>query len=131
MNDQITEEPEFIRLQFNQLWIDAGVITAENFALIKRQYVEGEDRRSEHYRWGAFQAFMRNNVLITKEVFHMLYELAKGDDDISMGRAMIFDIIKRLDCPQKLVDRAINDNDITLSRYALKCKTIRETKKRS
>lgn len=43
-----------------------------------------------------------------------------------MGRAMLVDLIDRLDCPLELIDRAINTGDFTLSKHAVKRKAIRE-----
>ncbi|MFQ4142118.1 hypothetical protein [Chlorogloeopsis sp. ULAP02] len=131
MDYQIIEDPDFVRLQFSKEWIEVGIITSENFALIKKEYMKGEDHRTEHYRWGAFRAFLEANKFIPPEKFYILYKLGKNDPDYSMGRAMIFDIIKRLDCPQELLDTAINDSDLTLAKYALKCKAIRDKSKLS
>jgi hypothetical protein len=129
MNYQIIEDPEFVKLQFSKEWIDLGIITSENFLSIKKEYIKGEDRRTEHYRWGAFRAFLEANSFIFPKTFYRLYNLGKNDPDYSMGRAMIFEIIKRLDCPQELLDTAIGDGDITLAKYALKCKSIRDKSK--
>lgn len=126
MNHILIEDPIFIDLKFNQKWIEAGVINLENFASIKKEYMAGEDTNGEHYRWWAFRAFMQANKFISQEVFYQLYDLGKNDPDYSMGRAMIFDIIKRLDCPQELIDMAISDEDKTLVKHALKCNFFRE-----
>ncbi|MEH2235304.1 hypothetical protein [Nostoc sp.] len=100
MNYQIIEDPDFVILQFSKEWIDVGIITIENFASIKKEYIKGEYQRTEHYRWGAFRAFLEANDFIPQEKFYILYKLGKNDPDYSMGRAMIFEIIKRLDCPK-------------------------------
>jgi hypothetical protein len=125
------EDPDFLRLQFSKEWIDVGIITIENFVSIKKEYMKGEDRSTEHYRWGAFRAFLEANDFIPQEKFYRLYKLGKNDPDYSMGRAIIFEIIKRLDCPQELLDTAIGDSDITLARYALKRKSVRDKSKLS
>ena len=131
MNYQILEDSDFVRLQFSQEWIDLGIITIENFASVKKEYMKGEDHRTEHYRWGAYRSFIETNDFIPQEKLYILYKLGKNDPDYSMGRAIMFDIIKRLDCPQELIDAAIDDSDITLARYALKCKSIRDKSKLS
>ncbi len=43
MSNQIIEDPDFIKLQFSQKWIDVGILTTENFDLIKQEYLKGED----------------------------------------------------------------------------------------
>lgn len=42
-----------------------------------------------------------------------------------MGRAMIFDIIKHINCPKEVIDLAIKDEDKALSRKASKIKEAR------
>jgi hypothetical protein len=126
MNQKLSEDQVFIDLKFSKEWIEVGVINLENFASIKKDYIAGEDRNGEHYRWRAFQEFLRANKIISQEAFYKLYDLGKNDPDYSMGRAMIFDLIKYLDCPQQLIEIAINDEDKTLVKHALKCKSFRE-----
>lgn len=126
MNYEIIEDPLFLELQFSQEWIEVGIINIQIFASIKKEYMKGEDYRAEHYRWGAFRSFLQANDLLPKEKFYILYHLGKNDSDYSMGRAMIFDILKRSDSPQELINIAIEDDDFTLVKYALKCKYIRQ-----
>ena len=126
MNYEIIEDPLFLELQFSKEWIEVGIINIDIFASIKKEYMKGEDRRAEHYRWGAFRSFLQANDSIPQEKFYILYRLGKNDPDYSMGRATIFDILKRSDCPQELINLACNDSDMTLARHALKCKSIRQ-----
>ncbi|MGL5875678.1 MAG: hypothetical protein ACRC2R_25500 [Xenococcaceae cyanobacterium] len=126
MQEKLIEDPVFDRLQFSQEWIDLGIITVDNFALIKKEYLKGKDLRTEHYRWGVFNVFIKNSDFIVRDKFYKLYQLGKKDPDYAMGRAMIFELIARLDCPKELIDTATNDCDVTLAKYALKCQKSRE-----
>ncbi|MGB3693501.1 MAG: hypothetical protein WBG70_17570 [Spirulinaceae cyanobacterium] len=126
MNQGLIKDPFFRELQFDSRWIKAGIISSANFEFIKKEYITGDDKNTEHYRWGAFQKFMQANSFIHQETFYTLYQIGKNDPDYSMGRAIVFDIIKRLDCPEKIIDMAIDDQDKVLAKYALKCKNIRE-----
>ncbi|MDJ0536713.1 MAG: hypothetical protein QNJ70_30200 [Xenococcaceae cyanobacterium MO_207.B15] len=51
--------------------------------------------------------------------------MSKKDPDYAMGRAMIFDIIKHINCPKEVIDLAIKDEDKALSRKASKIKEAR------
>lgn len=123
--DEIIEDPLFTELQFSKEWIEAEIINIEVFASIKKEYIKGEDHRAEHHRWKAFRLFLQANDSIPEEKFNILYYIGKNDSDYSMGRAILFDILKRSDCPLELIDKTLNDNDVTLARHALKCKSKR------
>jgi hypothetical protein len=127
MNDLTIEDPLFAKLEFHHKWIEVGIITSENFVLIKQEYLKGEDPFSEHYRWGAFHKFMKQNKSIDIASFYLLYDLGENDADPGMGRSILFDIINRIDCPLELIDRAIDTGDFTLSKHAVKRKAIRES----
>ena len=125
MNHQIYSDPDFIKLQFSYLWIDVGIITFENFSKIKQKYFEGEDKNTGHCRWGAFNSFITTNSFISEEKFQMLYEIGKNDPDYAMGRSIIFDLVKRQDCPEALIDLAAADSDYTLAKHGLKYKKLK------
>lgn len=127
-SNKLSEDSDFVKLQFSQEWIDAGIVTTNNFTLIKQEYLKGEDEATEHYRYGAFHAFMRSNKNITSAKFYILYKIGKGDLDYSMGRAIIFDIIKHSDCPKEIIEIATKDKDVTLAKHVLKYKIIRDNK---
>ena len=131
MNQELIEDQIFKELEFNRKWIEAGIINSTNFEFIKKEYIKGEDKNTEHYRWGAFRRFMQANSVISEKIFYILYEIGKNDPDYSMGGAILFDIIRRLDCPKKIIDIAIDDNDKVLAKHALKCKDIREKSNRT
>lgn len=128
MSNQIVEDPDFIKLQFSQKWIDVGILTPENFDSIKQEYLKGEDASTEHYRWGAFKSFMQLGNSLSPQEFYALYEIGKNDPDYAMGRSIIFDIVEHLSCPEELIEMLTNDNDITLAKHALKYKSLRKTK---
>jgi hypothetical protein len=125
MFNSIVDDPLFTELQFNQKWVDLDLISTDTFNLISEEYSKGDDTRSEHYRWKTFKDFLKNKDLISRELFFLIYDLSISDPDYAMGRAMRFDLVKRPDCPLDLIEIAINDKDLTLSRHAQKCKSHR------
>ena len=70
---------------------------------------------------------MNQNKSLEVSSFEVLYDLGEQDPDPGMGRAILFEIVDRLDCQLCLIDRAINTGDFTLSKHAAKRKAIRES----
>jgi hypothetical protein len=129
MNSEVIEDPIFSKLQFTSQWVSVGLVTDENFELVRQEYLRSEDQSSEHFRWGVFKDFLKKNSHMSKQTFFEIYELGKNDPDYPMGRAMRFDLIQRSDCPVELIDIAAADSDVALARHALKYKRIREEPK--
>jgi hypothetical protein len=127
MNTSITEHPLFEKLDFSQSWIKAGLLSDDSFRMIVQSYNEAEDDAPEHYRWKAFKEFLRQNSFIPEERFWQIYELSLQDNDYAMARAMRFDLLQRGDCPLSLVEKAVNDSDHSLRKYALKQMNIRKS----
>ena len=120
MINNLSQDTIFKELKFTKEWIEAGIVNIENFSQIKEKYLEGKDNRTEHYRWWAFTNFIQKNKTISKNTFYQIYDLGQKDSDYAMGRAMRFDIIKRLDCPKELIDITVKDKDKSLSNKALR-----------
>lgn len=128
MSNQIIEDPYFLKLQFSQEWIDIGILTTDKFCSIKQEFLKGEDEFTEHYRWGAFRAFMQTRNSPSPEDFYALYKIGKNDPDYAMGRAILFDIIEHPSCPKEIIELVTKDNDVTLAKHALKWQLLRKAK---
>jgi hypothetical protein len=122
MHQELYSDPVFLKLQFSQKWIELGLLSAVRFELIKHEYLTGEDAHAEHYRWNIFREFVTDNDFISEETFLEIYQLGEDDPDYSMGRAMRFDLIKRLDCPTSILEIALNGTDPVLAKHASKYK---------
>jgi hypothetical protein len=122
---ELFEDPIFMELKFDRRWIEVGIITPDIFLAIEQKYLTGEDHRSEHYRWGAFNLFFKNRPHLDRHCFYILYDIGKTDPDIAMGRSIIFDLLRHPYCPIELIDISICESDLTLSQHALKLQKIR------
>jgi hypothetical protein len=122
---RLNDNPNFSSLRFTDAWIEVGILTDEVFNELNEEFLKGDDSNSEHYRWKAFRDFMSSNKVIEAKTFARLYQLGKNDADYFMGRAMIFDIVKRSDCPLELLEMVSNDEDAILAKHAIKHKSIR------
>ncbi len=125
MTIKLTEDTIFRNLNFTQEWIELGIVNVNIFSKIKEEYLKGEYPRAEHYRWWAFTDFIQKNKTISNSTFYKIYNLSKKDTDYAMGRAMRFDLIQHLNCPQEVIEIAIKDEDKALSRKASKIKEAR------
>jgi hypothetical protein len=128
--DDLINDPIFNKMGFSNEWISSGIVSISNFPSIKDNYLENkdEDPSTEHYRWKAFQSFLKTNQQISSDVFRVLHELGINDLDRSLGYAIIFDIIRRNDCPIEVIEASINDDYYPLSKHAMKYKNLRLNK---
>ena len=111
MIDNLIEDRVFKKLQFTQEWIEVGIINPKNFIKYKNKYLEGKDSCSEHYRYSAFKEFIQNNKSLSPEILYAIYNLGKNDPDLGMEKSMRINIVLRIDCPEKLIQMAIEDED--------------------
>lgn len=93
-------------LGFSDSWIDLGVVDHRFLALALAKWMAGEDAHAEHYRYWAFQEFVRARRPLSPELASALYELGKSDSDESMGGALMLEIIELPECPQAVRDSA-------------------------
>ena len=122
MCQKLIEDSIFKNLQFTKEWIDLGIINNKNFIKIKEKYLEGDDDNTEHYRWWAFTDFLQNNQNFAQEKFYQIDNLGKNDPDFAMGRSMRISLMGHPNCPKELINTAIDSEDKTLSKEALKIK---------
>lgn len=104
----VTDPAEFARrLGYTPAWYALGVV---DDALLARQQVEwdkGEDQNTEHYRYGAFRAFLAAHRPLAPELAAALFELGAMDPDQMMGGAIMADIVQRPECPLAVLDVAL------------------------
>src|SRR3989442_1469083 len=93
-------------LGFTRRWWDLGVIDATSLALYRAEWDRGEDRNPEHYRYGAFRAFLAARRPLPPDLAQALFELGDADPDQMMGGAMMADIVRLPECPKPVLDLA-------------------------
>ena len=100
----------FRELDFNQEWIDLGIIPQAQLDRIETEWLTSDDRNSEHYRWRAFLDFMQLQISLDSSIARRLYQLGARDPDAAMGGSMMAHILRREDCPEDLLrDAALSD----------------------
>ncbi len=99
-------------LGLTQQWIDLGIVTPESIAWDTTQIDEGEDPQPEHYRWRAFERFMKDQTRLDPDLAINLFRLGESDPDVSMGGSMMAQIVRHPECPDLLLRLAAeSDHD--------------------
>jgi hypothetical protein len=108
----------FRELEFNQEWIDLGIITPANLNKIEAEWAASDDRNTEHYRWRAFLAFIRSKDSLDEITARRLYDLGGSDPDSTMGGSIMAHILRRKDCPEDLLHAAAGSEEKFLQKIA-------------
>jgi hypothetical protein len=115
----------FKRLEFSQQWIQLGISDLEILKQLEDTWLKGEDPNLEHYRYGALKRFLESKNKLTAPEALALYDLGDDDPDPSMDGVMMYDILKRSDCPKELFEKALNSGRMHLHKIA--CRRLSET----
>ena len=89
--------------QLSAPWFSLGIVTPGRLAAMRAEWARGEDRNPEHYRWGAFCAFLAEARPLRADVAHALYELGAQDPDRAMGEAMMHRVVELREAPESLI----------------------------
>ena len=108
----------FRELEFNQEWIDLGIITLANLSEIEAQWTTSSDRNTEHYRWRAFLDFIQSKASLDELTARRLYNLGASDPDNAMGGSIMAYILRRKDCPEDLLYAAAESEEKFLQKIA-------------
>lgn len=104
----MTDATEFARrLGFTPAWYALGVVDDALLARQQAEWDKGEDHNTEHYRYGAFRAFLAAHRPLSPELAAALFELGAMDPDQMMGGAIMADIVHRPECPPAVLDAAL------------------------
>lgn len=81
-------------LNYDQLWLDCGILTED---LLRSQIIDfqkGEDCNAEHYRHGTFLNFINAQSSMSNDLIYKLFEIVKIETDISLRNVTALDILK-------------------------------------
>jgi len=62
-------------LEFNNQWIELGIINDEKLRQFEVDWSKGEDPYPEHYRWRAFLDFIKSKEQLDENTAKALYVL--------------------------------------------------------
>jgi len=110
---ELMENEERIRgLGFTKEWINLGIVDLETLERFFEEYSEDCDPHTEHYRWRAFQSYIRTKPSLDEITACSLYQLGENDPDIELGGSIMAAVLRRSDCPLKLLMKAaVSDRD--------------------
>ena len=90
--------------EFSAAWYALGVVTPEVLVALRAEWDRGEDRSPEHYRWRAFERFVREaRRPLAPDVVAALYRLGASDGDRPMGEAIMHRVVELPECPPDVI----------------------------
>lgn len=92
--------------QLRDAWFTLGVVTPARLAAMRAEWERGEDRNPEHYRWGAFVAFLTERRPLDPLLAAALYALGERDPDQAMGSSMMDRLVRLPECPEEVLAAA-------------------------
>lgn len=72
-------------LGYHQNWLDFGILTPEILTLQIANFHNGDDKNTEHFRYGCFMDFIRRNEQFSDVQIEHFITLAQQDDDNLMA----------------------------------------------
>src|SRR5687768_8404964 len=93
-------------LKFGPRWFVLGIIDEQTLTLTVRKFRASDDDNDEHWRYGAFTAFLHKHTCLTPEQCKGLFELGAEDPNWTMGQSIMLDVLDRPECPLSLRELA-------------------------
>jgi hypothetical protein len=104
------DTPAIARLgEFTNQWFELCIVTDGLIRNLVAQR-DPDDTSPEHLRYAVFQHFVAANRLLPHDLCWRLYDLGSADVDLSMGGAMMADVLRLLECPIDLLTEARSSN---------------------
>jgi len=113
-------------LQFGDQWLLLGLLTEADLRELGREYEGGEDKNTEHYRYGVFRKYLTSHRPLSPQMAEALYELGKVDPHPAMGGAMMHDIVNLEECPPEVLEKASNSGEDHLVKAVRRRRTLEE-----
>lgn len=106
MRNNLTEALK--KLGYSQKWLYYGFIDEQFLLQQLDAYQISGDKNTEHYRYAAFIAFLKANIILSDEEMHRYIELASIDEDHVMGGSALADLIQCAGISQEQFDHLSN-----------------------
>jgi hypothetical protein len=106
------------QLQFNDQWLQLGLLTEDELCALSREYEMSEDKNTEHYRYRVFRNYLDSHRPLSPTLVDALYDLGKEDPDPAMGGAMMHEMVGLAECPANVLEKALASGETTWSRQS-------------
>lgn len=106
------------RFGFSEAWFSLDVVSADALVKMEEQFLTSEDKHLEHYRWRAFIEFIKANRPLNSFQALNLYRLGEADSDVSLGGAMMAEVLRLKECQEVLLPLALSSNRAHLVKIA-------------
>jgi hypothetical protein len=115
-------------LQFSEEWLQLGIVTPQRIEELGKEHETSEDRNPEHYRYRAFQEYLRGRGPLSSADCHALYALGERDQDSGLGSAMMHVVVALAECPATLLKVAASSGRSDLTRLVARKAILGELK---
>lgn len=102
----MTDEEIVAHLKFSEPWYRLGVMDEATLRLTVENFRRSDDDGDEHWRYGAFMHFLRQNPTLTPDQCEGLFWLGAADPDWCMGQSIMLQVIDRPECPDRVLELA-------------------------
>ena len=91
MNDKL------LKLGYTTLWMELGILTEQKLNEQVAIYETGDDKNTEHYRYGAFRDYLTSHRTLTDTELDNYLKLANLETDKPMANSAIADIFREIE----------------------------------
>lgn len=94
MVDMINQN-KLLRLDYSQLWLDSGVLTADSLEEQIKELDLGEDDNTEHYRYRTLINYFNTQTSFDANILEQVLQLLQCDGDKAMAGSATVILLKK------------------------------------
>jgi len=94
-------------LGYTVKWLDYGLLTQELLSEQLHAFRSGDDKNTEHYRYGAFRNYLRTKETLTDVEFANYTQVASSDQNQVMAGAALIDLFTKIRLSDDQFDKLI------------------------
>lgn len=87
---------KLLKLGFTNLWIEAGLLTEQQFDKLLEDFDKSDDKNTEHYRFGTFRKYLTTKKVLTDSELANYLKIASFDEDEIMATSAILAILTEI-----------------------------------
>ena len=105
-------------LGFSADWYKLGIVDDAIVSGHAAAMTRNGESNPLHYRWRAFKSFLARHDSLREETLTALYHLGDAEEDHTLGTSMMTEVLKRRECPDKLLHEATTCQRRHIARFA-------------
>ena len=105
-------------LGFTPEWYNLAIVDDATVTTYAATMARSGENNPQHFRWRAFKSFLDKHDSLPDHLLAALYHLGDTDEDLTLGTNMMTEVLKRRDCPDKLLHEATTCQRRHIARFA-------------